>query len=148
MTKGFVMSKKSLLFFLVMLASFPTFSDRWHSHFANSPFYIEEIERDDGEISLEFSVPVNPESVIRENILVNGKPLPEESRIFFNRRGDEMEIQELPEWWSKTLCVEIRNLRSAVGQEMRRLPAFHLGPDDEVEWDEVYWCHHYQQEEQ
>ena len=137
MTKGFVMSKKSLLFFLVMLASFPTFSDRWHSHFANSPFYIEEIERDDGEISLEFSVPVNPESVIRENILVNGKPLPEESRIFFNRRGDELVIRELPEWRGRVLSIAVKGVVSFHGQLMEPLSTFSLGPDDELEWDEI-----------
>lgn len=138
------MSKKNILFFLMMAVLFPTFADRWDSYFGGHSFYIEEIERDDGEISLDFSIPVNPEFVVRENILVDGKPLPAQVKFFFNRRGDEMKILELPEWRNKVLCMEITGLVSYDGQQMREFPAFHLGPDDEVEWDELDWCQHYQ----
>lgn len=130
-----VVSKRSVAFYLLIMVLLPVFGDRRDAYFENKPFCIEEIERDDGEISFDFSVPVNPESVTREKILVEGKPLPDSVSFFFNRRGDELVIRELPEWWNKVLLMNITGLASYDGQIMGELPAFQLGPDDEVEWD-------------
>lgn len=145
--KRIFMSKKIILFFLMLVVLLPAFADRRESYFGGHSFYIEEIDRDDGEISLDFSIPVNPESVVRESILVDGKPLPAQAKFFFNRRGDEMKILELPEWRNKVLCIEIIGLASYDGQRMKGFPAFHLGPDDEVELedlDELDRCQHHQ----
>lgn len=137
---------KILLLFLLVFTFSSLFADRKDSYFEGQNFFVEECERDDGEISINFSVPVNPESVTRENIRINGEPLPEGVSFFFNRRGDEVMFSELPQWRGRVICVQILNLASSSGRAMVPLAAFHLSPDDGFEWDEldeVDWCQHY-----
>ena len=126
----------------------PVFADRRETYFDQQQFHIEEIEREDGEISIEFSVPVNPDSVAGENILVDGKPLPPETAFFFNRRGDKLLIREPSQWRGKRLCIQFKEVAAASGKILEELPAFHLYPDDGFErdeLDEVDWCHHYEE---
>lgn len=130
MTKG--------VFLILMILSFvsPVCADRHSSYYEKQNFYIEECEREDGKISIEFSIPVHPESVTRENIRINGLPLPENIQIFFNRRGDRVMFSELPQWQNETICIEISGLTSYLGSPMIPLPAFYLAPDDEFEWED------------
>lgn len=130
MTKG--------VFLILMILSFvsPVCADRHSSYYEKQNFYIEECEREDGKISIEFSIPVHPESVTRENIRIDGLPLPENIQIFFNRRGDRVMFSELPQWQNETLCIEISGLTSYLGSPMIPLPTFYLAPDDEFEWED------------
>ncbi|MBO5691566.1 MAG: hypothetical protein J6R96_06890 [Spirochaetaceae bacterium] len=130
MTKG--------VFLILMILSFvsPVCADRHSSYYEKQNFYIEECEREDGKISIEFSIPVHPESVTRENIRINGLPLPENIQIFFNRRGDRVMFSELPQWQNETICIEISGLTSYLGSPMIPLPAFYLAPDDEFDWED------------
>ena len=72
----------------------------------------------------------------RENIRINGLPLPKNIQIFFNRRGDRVMFSELPQWQNETLCIEISGLTSYLGSPMIPLPAFYLAPDDEFDWED------------
>ena len=130
MTKG--------VFLILMILSFvsPVCADRHSSYYKKQNFYIEECEREDGKISIEFSIPVAPESVKRENIRVNGLPLPENIQFLFNRRGDSLVFSELPQWRDEILCIEISNITSYLGNPMMPLAAFYLAPDDEFEWED------------
>lgn len=101
-------------------------------------FYIDEIEREDGEIEIEFNMPFNPESVSRENILINDVPLPPHVTMSFNRRGNKINIKEIPEWRAKQIIIEIKNIRSTNDLEMQQLPAFYLWYDDSYEWEEPH----------
>ncbi len=127
MTKG--------VFLILMILSFvsPVCADRHSSYYEKQNFFIEECERDDGNISIEFSIPVHPESVTRENIRINGLPLPKNIQIFFNRRGDRVMFSELPQWQNETICIEISGLTSYLGSPMIPLAAFYLAPDDEFD---------------
>lgn len=126
------------VFLILMILSFvsPVCADRHSSYYEKQNFYIEECEREDGKISIEFSIPVQPESVTRENIRINGLPLPKNIQIFFNRRGDRVMFSELPQWQNETICIEISGLTSYLGSPMIPLPAFYLAPDDEFEWED------------
>ncbi len=137
--------KLSVLLLSILLIS-PVLADRREAYFGSRSLFIEDIERDEGEIAIDFSVPVNPDSVSGGAILVDGKPLPPEARIIFNRRGDKMVIREVSQWRGRMLCLEIRNLVATTGNDMIPMAAFHLWPDDEIEGDEldeVDWCYHY-----
>lgn len=129
------MKKEFTLILLILFLVSPAFADRHSSYYEKQVFYIEECERDDGKISIEFSIPVAPESVKRENIRVNGLPLPENIQFLFNRRGDSLVFSELPQWRDEILCIEISNITSSLGNPMMPLAAFYLGPDDEFEWE-------------
>ena len=129
------MKKEITLILLILFLVSPAFADRHSSYYEKQVFYIEECERDDGKISIEFSIPVAPESVKKENIRVNGVPLPENIQFLFNRRGDSLVFSELPQWRDEILCIEISNLTSYLGNPMMPLAAFYLGPDDEFEWE-------------
>lgn len=130
MTKG--------IFLILMILSFvsPVCADRLSSYYEKQNFYIEECEREDGKISIEFSIPVHPESVTRENIRINGLPLPKAIQFFFNRRGDRVLFSELPQWQNEILCIEISSVTSCLGDPMIPIPAFYLAPDDELEWED------------
>ena len=130
------MTKGIFVILLILSLLSPVFADRHSSYYEKQNFYIEECEREDGKISIEFSIPVHPESVTRENIRINGLPLPENIQIFFNRRGDRLLFSELPQWQDKILCIEISGLTSYLGSSMRPLPAFYLAPDDEFDWED------------
>jgi hypothetical protein len=130
------MTKGMLLILLILSCISPVCADRYSPYYEKQGFYIEECERDDGKISIDFSIPVHPESVTRENIRINGLPLPENIQIFFNRRGDTVLFNELPQWHKEILSVEICNLVSYLGNPMVPLPAFYLAPDDEFEWED------------
>lgn len=99
-------------------------------------FYVDEIEREDGVIEIEFNMPFNPESVTSENILINNEPLPSNATMSFNRRGNKIHIREITEWQGQQIIIEIKNIRSINDLEMQQLPAFYLGYDDDFEWDE------------
>ncbi len=129
------MKKEITLILLILFLVSPAFADRHSSYYEKQVFYIEECERDDGKISIEFSIPVAPESVKKENIRVNGVPLPENIHFLFNRRGDSLVFSELPQWRDEILCIEISNITSYLGNPMMPLAAFYLGPDDEFEWE-------------
>ena len=130
------MTKGIFVILLILSLLSPVFADRHSSYYEKQNFYIEECEREDGKISIEFSIPVHPESVTRENILINGRALPEAIQFFFNRRGDKVVFSELPQWQDEILCIEISGLTSYSGSPMIPLPAFYLAPDDEFDWED------------
>lgn len=133
------MALKSLTIFFLLLSGIPTFSESGYTCFKNQTIYIEEIERDDGEISIDFAVSINPASVTHENIYINNNPLPKGVRIHFNRRGDEMKIRELRAWRNELIYLELRKVLSATGEDISPHVVFRLFPDDEVEFDEPDW---------
>lgn len=101
-------------------------------------FYVDEIEREDGVIEIEFNMPFNPESVTSENIFIDNEPLPSHATMSFNRRGNKIHIREITEWQGQQIIIEIKNIRSINDLEMQQLPAFYLGYDDDFEWDELH----------
>lgn len=101
-------------------------------------FYVDEIEREDGEIEIEFNMPFKPESVTNENILINNEPLPHEAHISFNRRNTKIKIRESHIWAHKEISLEIKNILSINDLEMQKLPALYLRHDDEYERDEPH----------
>lgn len=130
------MTKGIFVILLILSLLSPVFADRHSSYYEKQNFYIEECERENGKISIEFSIPVHPESVTRENIRINGRALPEAIQFFFNRRGDKVVFSELPQWQDEILCIEISGLTSYSGSPMIPLPAFYLAPDDEFDWED------------
>lgn len=128
--------KGKIIFLLLLLLGIPLWADDYYPR--NQAFYIEEIEREDGEISFDFAVPIDPTSVTSENIYVNNQPLPADVRIYFNRRGDEMKIREPVQWRNKVITLEIKKLRSASGKDITPSMVFRLRPDEEIELDDWY----------
>lgn len=126
--------KGKTAFLLLILLGMPLWSDGDYSNSHVS--YIEEIEREDGEISFNFAFPIDPTSVTGENIYVNDEPLPADIRIYFNRRGDEMKIREPVQWRNKVISLEIKRLRSVTGEDLTPSMVFRLRPDDEIELDD------------
>ncbi len=106
-------------------------------------FYIDEIEREDGKIEIEFNAPVDPRTVSVDKFLINGKPLPANARYKLSRKGNKIEIAEPPEWRGKTVSIEVVNLHSINGTVIETIPPIFLGEDDEYERDDdleyVYW---------
>ena len=106
-------------------------------------FYIDEIERDDGKIEIEFNAPVDPRTVSAEKFLINGKPLPPSAHCRLSRKGNKIEIAEAPEWRGRTVSIEVAGLRSVNGTEIETIPPIFLGDDEEYERDDdlefVYW---------
>lgn len=131
---------KGLIIFTLILSCIPAFSGSdYIFYFDNQSLYIKEIERDDGEISIDFLVSVNPASITHENIYVNEKPLPKGTRIYFNRRGDEMKIREPREWKNKIIYLELRNILSSSGKDISPNVVIRLFPEDEIEFGEPDW---------
>lgn len=128
--------KGKIIFLLLLLLGIPLWADDYYPR--SQAFYIEEIEREDGEISFNFAVPIDPTSVTSENIYVNNQPLPADVRIYFNRRGDEMKIREPLQWRNKVITLEIKKLRSASGKDITPSMVFRLRPDEEIELDDWY----------
>lgn len=98
---------------------------------------MEEIEREDWQIIIEFSIPINPETVTRDSIIINGEPLPSDVNFLFDRKGIKMAIYEHPQWADKIITIEIKNIMSYNNEVMiTPLSPVRLRPDDEYEWDD------------
>ncbi len=147
--------KKTVLFRIyttfLLLAAFSLAADDIPKRYDRNPyshvsrFYVDEIEREHGEIVIEFNIPVNPDSVTPQSIRINSQDLPPEAKIRYNRKGDKITVWEIPEWINRKICIEISGLRSYNNIPMEKLPPLHLKDDDEFErddWDECEWCEH------
>ena len=99
-------------------------------------FCVDEIEREDGQIVIEFNMPVNPATVTASAIRVNGMPLPHAVRIRYNRRGDKIILSEIPAWRRKRITLEISGVRSYNDILMEEIPVVYLWDDDEWERDD------------
>ena len=53
-------------------------------------FYIEEIERENGEIEIEFNIPADPRSVRPECVIIDGKPLTKDEFAFLEDTAERM----------------------------------------------------------
>ena len=91
--------KGKIVLFLLFLLGISLWADNYFPE--KQVYYIEQIERDDGELSFDFAVPIDPASVTSESIYVNDEPLPADIKIYFNRRGDEMKIP------SRQICCRV-----------------------------------------
>ena len=98
-------------------------------------FYIDKINREDGEIVIKFNIPVNPESVTTKSILINNMPLSEEIKFLFNRNADKLVIYEDSSWQDMTLKIEVKGLISYNNILMENFLAITLKPDDKYERD-------------
>ena len=94
-------------------------------------FYIEEIEREDGKIEIEFNAPVDPRTVSAKSFVVNGAPLPASAAFKLSRKGNKVELMEAAEWRGKALSIEVADLYSVNGTVIETLPPIFLGEDDE-----------------
>ena len=76
-----------------------------------TPFEIVFISTENGIIQLGFSIPVNPQSLKPENILLNKKPLSKDTAIKFNKTGKVVEIEaSLPSGVESVLQInEVRS---------------------------------------
>lgn len=129
--------KGKIVLFLLFLLGISLWADNYFPE--KQVYYIEQIERDDGELSFDFAVPIDPASVTSESIYVNDESLPADIKIYFNRRGDEMKIREPIQWRGKVIRLEIKKLRSVTGEDISPSMVFHLGPDEEIEMDDFDW---------
>lgn len=106
-------------------------------------FYIDEIEREDGEIEIEFNTAVDPASVSRESFRINGEPLPDNLPYKLSRKGTKIVIPEIPAWWNRTISIEVVGVLSVNGTEIERIPPIFMDHGDEYEREEdlefVYW---------
>ena len=106
-------------------------------------FYINEIEREDGELEIEFNSAVHPDSISRKNFIINGEYLPEGTSFKISRKGTKIVIQELPEWRNETISIEVHDLMSVNGTAIEQIPPVFMDDGDEYERDEdlefVYW---------
>ncbi len=106
-------------------------------------FYIDEIEREDGELEIEFNAAVDPETISRKNFIINGKYLPEEASYKISRKGTKIVIKELPSWRNETISIEVVDLMSANGTTIEQIPPIFINDGEEYERDEdlefVYW---------
>ncbi len=106
-------------------------------------FYIDEIEREDGELEIEFNSAVHPDSISRKNFIINGEYLPEGTSFKISRKGTKIVIQELPEWRNETISIEVHDLMSVNGTAIEQIPPVFMDDGDEYERDEdlefVYW---------
>ena len=62
-----------------------------------------------------FNQSINPRSISRESILVNGMPLPDDIRFAFNRKGDTIKIIIFQR--EKSFKLKIQNVTSFDGKE-------------------------------
>ena len=106
-------------------------------------FYIEEIEREDGEMELEFNWPLDPASVSAGCIFIDGQPMSGDVPYRISRKGTKILIPEPEDWRGRTVAVEVRGLLSANGTEIETIPPVFLGDGQEYERDDdlefVYW---------
>ena len=61
--------KGKIVLFLLFLLGISLWADNYFPE--KQVYYIEQIERDDGELSFDFAVPIDPASVTSESIYVN-----------------------------------------------------------------------------
>ena len=64
---------------------------------ADRLFYVTEIESEDEEndrieIEIKFNIPPDPRTLRNERIFINGKPLPPDVRVIFNKAGTKIKI--------------------------------------------------------
>ena len=59
-------------------------------------FYVIKIEtereHDDIEIKIKFNIPADPRTLQNKSVRINGKPLPPDARILFNKAGNKIKI--------------------------------------------------------
>ncbi len=82
-------------------------------------FYVKKIEAKKTEngkqrIDIRFNVPIDPRTVKKQQILIDGFSLPDETLIVFNKAGTILRI-ELPVPSKKTFCLELKNAESFNG---------------------------------
>ena len=99
-------------------------------------FYIEEIEREDGKIEIEFNAPVDPRAVSAKNFIINGEPLPASAAFKLSRKGNKVEIMEAAEWRRQALSIEVVDLYSVNGTAIETIPPIFLEEDEEYERDD------------
>ncbi len=108
-----------------------------------SYFYIEEIERDNGVIEIEFNSPLDPATVTPERILINNKPFPNAANIRHSRKGDKLELIEDASWRQDIISIQLKGICSISGVEIESLPPVFLYTDQEYEREDdldfVYW---------
>ena len=99
-------------------------------------FYIEEIERDDGKIEIEFNAPVDPRTVSAKSFIINGEPLPARIAFKLSRKGNKVEIMEAAEWRGRVVSIEVVDLYSVNGTAIETIPPIFLEEDEEFERDD------------
>ena len=106
-------------------------------------FYIEEIERDDGKIEIEFNAPVDPRTVSAKSFIINGAPLPARIAFKLSRKGNKVEILEAAEWRRRVVSIEVVDLYSVNGTAIETIPPIFLGEDKKYkrkdDLEDVYW---------
>lgn len=139
---------KAALLVCMFLCSSLIFPQGSHRHSRNnyaaqSYFYIDEIEREDGEITIEFNMPADPGTLTPAAFLINGEPLPNSVYMRFSRKANKVEIKELPEWRHTVISVQAVGVYTVSGIKIENIPPIYLAEGDEYERDEdldyVYW---------
>ena len=96
-------------------------------------FEIVFISTENAIIQLGFSIPVNPQSVKAENIILNGRPLSQDTTIKFNKTGKIVEINAaLPS--GVTSVLTINEVRSFDDQELEISELTELIPGETIEY--------------
>ena len=96
-------------------------------------FEIVFISTENAIIQLGFSIPVNPQSVKAENIILNGRPLSQDTTIKFNKTGKIVEINAaLPS--GVTSVLTINEVRSFDDQELETSELTELIPGETIEY--------------
>lgn len=96
-------------------------------------FEIVFISTENAIIQLGFSIPVNPQSVKAENIILNGRPLSQDTTIKFNKTGKIVEINAaLPS--GVTSVLAINEVRSFDDQELETSELTELIPGETIEY--------------
>ena len=96
-------------------------------------FEIVFISTENAIIQLGFSIPVNPQSVKAENIILNGRPLSQDTTIKFNKTGKIVEINAaLPS--VVTSVLTINEVRSFDDQELETSELTELIPGETIEY--------------
>ena len=96
-------------------------------------FEIVFISTENAIIQLGFSIPVNPQSVKAENIILNGRPLSQDTTIKFNKTGKIVEINAaLPSGVKSVLAIN--EVRSFDDQELETSELTELIPGETIEY--------------
>ncbi len=109
-------------------------------------FYIEEIEREHGEIEIKFNIPADPASVSPDCFIIDDEPLAAQAGdipIKFSRRGDKIVIKELPQWRHRVISIRLTGIRTLNGTLLEEIPPVYIDEDQEYEREDdleyVYW---------
>lgn len=106
----------------------------------SSRFYVKKIEAKKTEngkqrIDIRFNVPIDPRTVKKQQILIDGFSLPDETLIVFNKAGTILRI-ELPVPSKKTFCLELKSAESFNGTLLAQKQFDALCSDYEGTFDE------------